>query len=229
MRALELDRHPHVLRFGRQVGQTESQSHRLRTWRSRRADRRRCLSTSTSSRHRRQEFWDESRHRETAHRPRCTARPKPSAHPQCDDVATRDQHVRRIVIFQFGRLLRPTERRMRPECGAEPGVENVACHCSKPKRWSADPRLGSPVVRSPDTHGSPHIEFCPLFSRRVDRIVLPDVKQHRSGFHLRFFNCEKMPSRVKSSAGLLVQTGMRCPHHSCRLTGQSRFSPSQSK
>ena len=46
-------------------------------------------------------------------------------HPERDDVAAGDQHVGRIVVFQFLGLLRPAERGMRPEGGTEPGVENV--------------------------------------------------------------------------------------------------------
>ena len=45
--------------------------------------------------------------------------------PKRDDVAAGNQHVGRIVVFQFLRLLRPAKRRMRPEGGTEPGVENV--------------------------------------------------------------------------------------------------------
>ena len=46
-------------------------------------------------------------------------------HPERDDVAARHQHVGRIVVGQFRRFLRPAQRRMRPERGAEPGVEDV--------------------------------------------------------------------------------------------------------
>ena len=46
-------------------------------------------------------------------------------HPERDDVAAGDQHAGRIAVAQLRRVLRPAERRMRPEGGAEPGVEDV--------------------------------------------------------------------------------------------------------
>src|SRR6266404_2987369 len=46
-------------------------------------------------------------------------------HPERNDVAARHEHAGRIVVLQLRRLLRPAQRRMRPEHGAEPGVEDV--------------------------------------------------------------------------------------------------------
>ena len=48
-----------------------------------------------------------------------------AGHPERDDVAAGDQHAGRVVVGQLRRLLRPAERRVRPQGGAEPGVEHV--------------------------------------------------------------------------------------------------------
>ena len=46
-------------------------------------------------------------------------------YPEKNNVASRDQHGRRIEGFQVIRLIRPAERRKRPKRGREPGVEHV--------------------------------------------------------------------------------------------------------
>ena len=65
-----------------------------------------------------------------------------AGHPERDDVAARHQHAGRVVVRQLRRLLGPAQRRMRPERGAEPGVEHVgfppAC-APAPQRLRADP------------------------------------------------------------------------------------------
>ena len=53
------------------------------------------------------------------------ARDHHARHPERDDVAAGHQHAGRVVVRQLRRLLRPAERRVRPERGAEPGVEDV--------------------------------------------------------------------------------------------------------
>ena len=45
--------------------------------------------------------------------------------PQEEDVARRREHVGRVEGLQLRRLLRPAERRERPQRRAEPGVEHV--------------------------------------------------------------------------------------------------------
>ena len=45
--------------------------------------------------------------------------------PEEDDVEARDQHAGRIERLQLRRLLRPAERRERPQRGGEPRVEHV--------------------------------------------------------------------------------------------------------
>ena len=45
--------------------------------------------------------------------------------PEEDDVEAGDQHVGRVVALQLRRLVRPAQRRERPERGGEPGVEHV--------------------------------------------------------------------------------------------------------
>ena len=45
--------------------------------------------------------------------------------PEEDDVEAGDQHVGRVVALQLRRLLRPAERRERPQRRREPGVEHV--------------------------------------------------------------------------------------------------------
>src|SRR5207249_4392382 len=45
--------------------------------------------------------------------------------PEADDLARRDADVARVVALELGSLLRPAERRERPERGREPRVEHV--------------------------------------------------------------------------------------------------------
>src|SRR5439155_27077960 len=58
-----------------------------------------------------------------------TAEVQPHHHhpgdPKEDDVKACNEHVRRIIPRQLGRLLGPTERRERPQCGGEPGIEDI--------------------------------------------------------------------------------------------------------
>ena len=46
-------------------------------------------------------------------------------YPEEDDIITGYQHIRRIEILQFLCLLRPAQRRERPQCGREPGIQRI--------------------------------------------------------------------------------------------------------
>ena len=48
-----------------------------------------------------------------------------SGHPEEQDVISRFQHCRGVEIVQVFRIFGPAQRRMRPEAGAEPGVQHV--------------------------------------------------------------------------------------------------------
>ena len=45
--------------------------------------------------------------------------------PEEDDVEARDEQVLRVIAGEFGRLVRPAQRREGPECRREPRVEDV--------------------------------------------------------------------------------------------------------
>ena len=127
-----------------------------------------------------------------------------AGHPERDDVAARHQHAGRVVVRQLRRLLRPAERRVRPERGAEPGVEHVGVLLQRILRAQG---VGRQVVqaRRPATGRSP---------RRAAR-------PRRRG--------RRRPASTRPRDSGAYQIGMRWPHHSCRLMHQSRFSPSQSR
>src|SRR5699024_3528422 len=46
-------------------------------------------------------------------------------YPERDNIITRYQNIRRIEIFQFRRLLRPSQCGKRPQSGTEPGVQSI--------------------------------------------------------------------------------------------------------
>ena len=63
-------------------------------------------------------------------------------HPERDDVAAGDEHAGRIVVLAVpASSLRPAERAVRPEGGAEPGVEDVGS-CADPCAQESRPRPG---------------------------------------------------------------------------------------
>ena len=76
--------------------------------------------------------------------------------PEEDDVEAGDEHIRLVMALQLRRLLRPAQRRERPERGGEPGVEHVlvARQASRACRNGARPRAapGSPSPRRRPCH-----------------------------------------------------------------------------
>ena len=125
MRALELDRHADILRLGREIRDAEPQRigpeflHHVERIDAVPLRFRHPFAVAVQN-FRMDEHLVERNFADVVqpgqHHPR---------HPKRDDIAAGDQHVRRIVVFQFLRLLRPAQRRMRPKSGTEPGVENV--------------------------------------------------------------------------------------------------------
>ena len=84
-------------------------------------------------------------------------------HPERDDVAARHQHAGRVVVRQLRRLLRPAERRVRPQRGAEPGVEHVGVlRRSRVLRAPAHRRPGRPRAAA-------HERSCRSFCLRRSR------------------------------------------------------------
>ena len=45
--------------------------------------------------------------------------------PEEDNIEARDQHRRRIVFLQILRVIRPAQRRKRPQSGAEPRIQDI--------------------------------------------------------------------------------------------------------
>ena len=60
--------------------------------------------------------------------------------PEKDDVEAGDQHVAGVIARQLRRLLRPTERRERPQRRREPGVEHVLFAPQRHRRRRNAPR-----------------------------------------------------------------------------------------
>ena len=254
MRALELDRHPHVLRFGGEIGEPEAE----RIGPELLDDVERIDAVPLRFRHplavavenfRMDEDLVERHFADVVqagqHHPR---------HPKRDDVAAGDQHVGRIVVFQFLGLLRPAERGMRPKGGTEPSVENVRALADNPRRsQSCSFELVAPRT---------HTRRLSVDSSRVLTTAIVSVRQRlpscssasgirrlvvglsrfsycSSGFEIVSACRQSQRERslhasdlcfVESAVDRLrYHTGIRCPHQSCRLMGQSRFSPSQSR
>ena len=70
--------------------------------------------------------------------------------PEEDDVEAGDEHRGRVIALQLGRLVRPAERRERPERGGEPGVEHVFVADDLDQPSIVDPVLMLPFRRAHD-------------------------------------------------------------------------------
>src|SRR5205807_3115284 len=94
--------------------------------------------------------------------------------PQKDDVARGDERVGRVERAQLRRLLRPAERRERPQGAREPRVEHVRILLPTVPFWPLDTGVG---LRSPVPHGNPVTP--PQLARYAPRAnVLHPVQVH---------------------------------------------------
>ena len=125
MRTLEFDRHPHVLRLGRQVREAEAESVGAELF----DHVERIDAVALRFRHRfaiavenfRRDIDLVERHfadvvQAGDHHP---------GDPERDDVARRDERAGGIELFQLRRFIWPAHRGDGPEGGGKPGIEDV--------------------------------------------------------------------------------------------------------